>query len=59
MACRGALYEIYLMLTRNIEYLDKTLVNYANVMGLQADAGITGTEPSTTTQCDRRDVELI
>lgn len=24
------------------EYLDKTLINYANVMGLQADASITG-----------------
>lgn len=26
------------------EYLDKTLINYANVMGLQADANITGAQ---------------
>lgn len=26
------------------EYLDKTLINYANVMGLQEDANITGTQ---------------
>ncbi|KAK8108515.1 hypothetical protein PG984_014316 [Apiospora sp. TS-2023a] len=26
----------------NLQYLDKTLVNYANVMGLQEDTGITG-----------------
>jgi hypothetical protein len=32
-----------LTLTLDVEYLDKTLVNYANVMGLQKDAGITGT----------------
>jgi len=31
------------MLMSHTEYLDKTLVNYANVMGLQEDAGITGT----------------
>jgi hypothetical protein len=32
--------------TRSIspEYLDKTLINYANVMGLQDDAGISGTQ---------------
>ncbi|GAB7322088.1 hypothetical protein MBLNU13_g03122t1 [Cladosporium sp. NU13] len=27
-----------------LQYLDKTLVNYANVMGLQEDAGITGNQ---------------
>ncbi|KAI1773655.1 allantoate permease [Hypoxylon cercidicola] len=28
----------------NLQYLDKTLVNYANVMGLQEDTGITGNQ---------------
>lgn len=27
-----------------LQYLDKTLVNYANVMGLQADTGTTATQ---------------
>lgn len=29
---------------RTTEYLDKTLINYANVMGLQEDANINGTQ---------------
>ncbi|KAI1373006.1 allantoate permease [Hypoxylon crocopeplum] len=28
----------------NLQYLDKTLINYANVMGLQEDTGITGNQ---------------
>ncbi|KAI0834472.1 allantoate permease [Hypoxylon sp. FL0890] len=28
----------------NLQYLDKTLINYANVMGLQQDTGITGNQ---------------
>ncbi|KAI5919310.1 allantoate permease [Camillea tinctor] len=28
----------------NLQYLDKTLINYANVMGLQKDTGITGNQ---------------
>lgn len=32
------------MLTFYTEYLDKTLINYANVMGLQVDANITGAQ---------------
>ena len=43
----------------NTEYLDKTLVNYANVMGLQEDAGINGTWFHTATHNRSGHVELI
>lgn len=43
IACCIVLNKSELTLLFNAEYLDKTLVNYANVMGLQEDAGITGT----------------
>jgi hypothetical protein len=39
------------------EYLDKTLVNYANVMGLQADAGINGTYLQNANSEDHQDFE--
>jgi hypothetical protein len=42
-ACFIAQHKTKLTLLPQTEYLDKTLVNYANVMGLQADAGINGT----------------
>ena len=42
IACFVVLHESELIILSNIEYLDKTLVNYANVMGLQDDAGING-----------------
>jgi hypothetical protein len=54
-----AQHKTKLTLLPQIEYLDKTLVNYANVMGLQADAGINGTQLQTTTGNRQRDVELM
>ena len=39
-------------------YLDKTLVNYANVMGLREDANINGMSPHTTTLGDNGYVKL-
>ena len=42
IACCIVLSKSILTLLPQKEYLDKTLVNYANVMGLQADAGING-----------------
>jgi len=47
--CCVVLHRSELTLLSNTEYLDKTLVNYANVMGLQEDAGINGTQSQTAT----------
>jgi len=41
--CLATIQKSMLTILSQKEYLDKTLVNYANVMGLQADAGINGT----------------
>lgn len=51
--------KLELTLLSNTEYLDKTLVNYANVMGLQEDAGINGKWLQTDTYDDNGYIKLM